>query len=132
VLDLAHAELITPTRDRSRTGLVARGGLYGVLSAVPPGQVVLVCAPAGSGKTILLRSWVEAEGLRNRVAWVSVARGERDGQRFWLSLIDELVAAVGEDGPVERVAATPAFDGCCSTLNRCRSPSCWSSTICTS
>jgi LuxR family maltose regulon positive regulatory protein len=111
VLDLAHAELITATRDRSRIGLVARGGLFGVLSAVPPGQVVLVCAPAGSGKTILLRSWVEAEGLGDRVAWVSVGRGERDGQRFWLSLIDELVAAVGEDGPVERVAATPAFDG---------------------
>ena len=60
---------------------------------------------------MLLRSWIEAEGLRDRAAWVSVGRDERDGQRFWLSLIDELVAAVGEDGPVEQVAATPAFDG---------------------
>ena len=112
--------------------------LGGVRSGPRGAHNALVCAPAGSGKTILLRSWVEAEGLRDRVAWVSVGRGERDGQWFWLSLIDELVAAVGEDGPVERVAATPAFDGdavvewLLPTLNRCRSPSCWSSTICTS
>ena len=92
-------------------GLVPRRPLFDRLSAAGPGEVILVCAPAGSGKTVLLRSWVEAEGLADRVAWVSVGRGERDAQRFWLSVIDELAGAVGEDGLVERVGATPAFDG---------------------
>jgi LuxR family transcriptional regulator, maltose regulon positive regulatory protein len=59
----------------------------------------------------LLRSWVEAEGLDDRVAWVSVGRRERDAQRFWLSVVDQLVAAVGEGGLVHRVRATPTFDG---------------------
>ena len=92
-------------------GLVPRRLLFDRLSAAGPGEVILVCAPAGSGKTVLLRSWVESAGLADRVAWVSVERGERDAQRFWLSVIDALAAAVGEDGLVERVAATPAFGG---------------------
>jgi hypothetical protein len=31
---------------------------------------------------MLLRSWIEAAGLRDRVGWVSVERGEQDAQRF--------------------------------------------------
>ncbi len=92
-------------------GLVPRRPLFDRLSRVGPGEVVLLCAPAGSGKTALLRSWVESEGLADRVAWVSVERAERDAQRFWLSVVDELAGAVGEDGLVERVGATPAFGG---------------------
>ena len=92
-------------------GLVPRRPLFDRLSRVGPGEVVLLCAPAGSGKTALLRSWVESEGLADRVAWVSVERAERDAQRFWLSVVDELAGAVAEDGLVERVGATPAFGG---------------------
>ena len=72
-----------------------RRPLFDRLSRVGPGEVVLPCAPAGSGKTALLRSWVESEGLADRVAWVSVERAERDAQRFWLSVVDELAGAVG-------------------------------------
>ena len=89
-------------------GLVPRRALFERLSAAGPGDVVLVCAPAGSGKTVLLRSWLGAAGAADRVAWVSVERGERDAQRFWLSVIDALA---GADGAVERVAAAPAFGG---------------------
>jgi hypothetical protein len=71
-------------------GLVPRRPLFDRLSRVGPGEVVLLCAPAGSGKTALLRSWVESEGLADRVAWVSVERAERDAQRSWLSVVDEL------------------------------------------
>jgi LuxR family maltose regulon positive regulatory protein len=39
-----------------------------------------VSAPAGSGKTFLLRSWIAAEGLSDRTAWVSVGREEHDGR----------------------------------------------------
>ena len=61
-----------------------REALFDRLSTTPPGGVALVCAPAGSGKTILLRSWAE-QGRGERVAWVAVDRGEQDGQHFLIS-----------------------------------------------
>ena len=70
--------------------------------------MVLVCAPAGSGKTVLLRSWIGAAGLEDQVGWVSVERAERDAQRFWLAVIDALAGAVDV---VERVAPAPTFHG---------------------
>jgi LuxR family maltose regulon positive regulatory protein len=81
------------------------------LSAAGPGDVILVCAPAGSGKTVLVRSWVESAAPADPIAWISVEREERDAQRFWLAVIDGLADAAGEHGFVERVAATPAFGG---------------------
>ena len=91
--------------------LVPRSALFGPLSAAGPGSVLLVCAPAGSGKTELLRSWADAEGLGHRVAWVSVERGEQDAQHFWLSVIDALTRVAGEEWLVEPFGATPAFRG---------------------
>ena len=41
---------------------------------------------------MLLRSWIEDAGLSDRVAWVSIDRGERDAQRFWLSVVGSLRA----------------------------------------
>src|SRR5579863_6353797 len=68
---------------RGRTAaVVQRGALFDRLSETS--GVALVCAPAGSGKTVLLHSWVQAAGLQDRLAWVSVRRGEQDSQRFWL------------------------------------------------
>ena len=76
----------------------------------PPRQatVALVCAPAGSGKTVLLRSW--AAETDEAVAWVTVERGERDAQRFWLHVIDALADAAGDD-VIERVSPAPGFAG---------------------
>jgi LuxR family transcriptional regulator, maltose regulon positive regulatory protein len=92
-------------------GLVPRGELFDRLSAGGPGAVTLISAPPGSGKTVLLRSWIEAAGLSERVAWVSVERGERDAQRFWLAVIDALSGAVGRDALVQKLGAAPDFDG---------------------
>ena len=52
------------------------------------------------------RSW--AEGLSDRAAWVQVERGERDGQRFWLSVIGALSRAVNE---IQRIEPAPSFAG---------------------
>ena len=93
-----------------RSRLVRRKALLERLSACPPGGVALVCGPAGSGKTVLLRSWAEAAGPDERVAWVAVERGEQDAQHFWLSVIDALADADGKD-LIERVAPTPEFRG---------------------
>jgi len=48
------------------------------------GRVTVVSAPPGSGKTVLLRSWIDEAGLSGRTAWVPVGRGKRDPQQFWL------------------------------------------------
>jgi LuxR family transcriptional regulator, maltose regulon positive regulatory protein len=90
--------------------VVARRALFELLTDREAG-VTLVSAPAGSGKTVLLRSWIDDAGLADRVAWVSVERGERDAQRFWLSVIERLRAAVGADAFVEKRTPMPAFDG---------------------
>ena len=70
--------------------------------------MVLVCAPAGSGKTVLLRSWVATTQCRDRVGWVSVERGEWDAQRLWRAVIDALAGAVET---VPRVDPAPTFQG---------------------
>lgn len=101
---------VSPNSTSTR-GLVPRRSLLDRLAAVGPGEIVLVCAPAGTGKTALLRSWIASGEGAGRVAWVSVERAEQDAQRFWLSVVDRLAAAAGEHGPVERIGATPSFGG---------------------
>jgi len=78
------------------------------LSAAPPGGVALVCAPAGSGKTTLVRSWIESAALTDRTGWVSVERNEHDAQRFWLA-VNATLADAG--GIVQRVDPAPSFRG---------------------
>jgi len=53
-------------------GVVARPGLFARLSG--PSRVAVVAAPAGSGKTVLLRSWISEAGLDGRAAWVPSGR----------------------------------------------------------
>jgi LuxR family maltose regulon positive regulatory protein len=89
--------------------LVPRPGLFELLRAA--GRVVQVSAPAGSGKTFLLRSWIAAEGLGDRAAWVSVGRGERDPQAFWLSVLDSLRRTGAGAERVRELTAAPGLDG---------------------
>jgi LuxR family transcriptional regulator, maltose regulon positive regulatory protein len=99
----------TDQQPRSKVDrLVSRPALFERLSAAAPGTVTLVCAPAGSGKTVLLRAW--APELDEPVAWTTVDRGERDAQRFWLHLIDALAHAAGNE-VIERVSPAPSFAG---------------------
>ena len=90
-------------------GVVARPRLFGRLGA--QARVSVVSAPAGSGKTVLLRSWLGQPGLAGRAAWVPAGRGERDPQRFWLSVL----GALRQTGPgsvlVQPVTAAPDLDG---------------------
>jgi LuxR family maltose regulon positive regulatory protein len=90
---------------------VARQALFERLSEGSAAGVTLVSAPAGSGKTVLLRSWIEHAGIADHVAWVAVERSERDSQRFWLSVVEKLRAAVGTDAFVEKLTPAPEFDG---------------------
>lgn len=69
-----------------------------------------MAAPAGSGKTVVVRSWLDARGSGHHAAWVSVERRERDAQRFWSAVVNALCAAA-PDGAIEPLAPSPVFDG---------------------
>jgi LuxR family maltose regulon positive regulatory protein len=95
-------------------GIVVRPELVARLGRGSSAGVVLASAPAGSGKTVLIRSWLQT--ARVGVAWVSVARGESDSQRFWASVVDAISAVAGSE-TVGPLAPTPAFDGA-AAVNR--------------
>jgi LuxR family maltose regulon positive regulatory protein len=67
-------------------GVVVRRELFERLNRA--GRVTEVSAPAGSGKSVLLRSWIDETGLTEHAAQVSVQ--ECDPQRFWTSVTDAL------------------------------------------
>jgi LuxR family transcriptional regulator, maltose regulon positive regulatory protein len=93
----------------SAGGVVSRPGLFERLAA--SARVTVVSAPPGSGKTVLLRSWIGEAGFGDRAAWVLVGRGERDPQRFWLSVIGALRQTSAGSTLVRPVTAAPDLDG---------------------
>jgi LuxR family transcriptional regulator, maltose regulon positive regulatory protein len=72
--------------------------------------VTVVSAPPGSGKTVLLQSWIGETGLADRAAWVPVGRDERDPQRFWLAVLDALRQTVPGSALVRPLTAAPDLD----------------------
>src|SRR5690349_11217999 len=90
-------------------GVVSRPGLFDRLAA--SARVTVVSAPPGSGKTVLLRSWIGTAGLGDSAAWVPVGPGERDPQRFWLSVLGALRRTSAGAGLVRAVTAAPDLDG---------------------
>jgi LuxR family transcriptional regulator, maltose regulon positive regulatory protein len=90
-------------------GIVSRPRLFGRLAA--SARVIVVSAPPGSGKTVLLRSWIGQAGLAGRAAWVPVGREERDPQRFWLAVVGALRRTAPGLGLVQPLTAAPDLDG---------------------
>jgi LuxR family maltose regulon positive regulatory protein len=76
-----------------------------------PAQVAVVSAPAGSGKTVLLRSWIAQAGLAESAGWVAVGPDERDPRRFWLAVLSALRGTAPGSVLVQALSATPDLDG---------------------
>src|SRR6201995_1533466 len=93
---------------RGAGGGVSRPGLFGRVEAA---RVAVVSAPAGSGKTVLLRSWIGEGGGGDRAAWVPVGRDEGDPQRFWLAVLGALRGTAPGSGLVRELTAAPDLDG---------------------
>ncbi len=91
------------------SGVVARSGLFGRLAG--PARVTVVSAPPGSGKTVLLRSWIDQARLTDRVAEVPVGRGNRDPQQFWISVLTALRGTGPGSVLVQPLTAAPELDG---------------------
>jgi len=111
-------EAVNPAEGR---GFIARGEAgRGTGTVVPrpvllerlggPARVTVVSAPPGSGKTVLLRSWLDQGGLDGRAAWVPSAPGERDPQRFWVSVAGALRQTSAGAELVRAVSAAPHLD----------------------
>lgn len=107
--DLVATKLTAPTLP---TQLVDRPRLDAVLDAAvadPSVRVVLVSAPAGSGKSTLVAGW---QAARDDCAWLQADPADRDPARFWGHLIGALAGLVPDVaetvGPAVSSAAVDA------------------------
>jgi LuxR family maltose regulon positive regulatory protein len=80
--------------------------------------LLLVCAPAGFGKTTLLAGW--AHGGRRPVAWLSLDAGDNDPARFWrhvAAAVDRVRPDLAEPLlPLLDPAAPPSYEGLVAAL----------------
>ncbi len=106
-VNLVATKLTAPTPP---TQLVDRPRLeesLGRAVADPGVRVVLVSAPAGSGKSTLVASWLDS---REDHAWLQADAADRDPARFW----GHVVAALGRVLPGVEAAVGPAVPGSAS------------------
>src|SRR5216683_5660671 len=103
---------------RRGPGFVPRSRLVEALDEGLARGVVLVCAPAGFGKTALLADW--ARRSPRPVAWLSLDAGDNDPARFWrhaTAALDEIRSGIAERvGPLIGPPAPPSFEGLVTAL----------------
>jgi LuxR family maltose regulon positive regulatory protein len=92
--------------------VVERPRLFGLLDAGVGGPLTLVAAPAGSGKTMLLTSWMSAVSLPGPVAWLSLDGGDNDPVRFWSYVLAALCGSgvLAADDQLQRLLPSPEGD----------------------
>ena len=86
---------------RTRPGMVARPRLADRLAQAHAGDLTVVCAPAGFGKTTMLADW--ARRNPRPVAWLSLDDSDNDQARFWRHVAAALDRVC--PGVAQRVAA---------------------------
>ena len=103
---------------RRQPGFVPRPRLAGALSEGLARRLIVVCAPAGSGKTALLADWA-ASGSRP-VGWLSLDAADNDPVRFWrhvVAALDRACPGVGERAGLLLGPPAPAsFEGLVTAL----------------
>jgi len=103
---------------REQPGFIPRPRLVEALAeGLTPG-LVLVCAPAGCGKTVLLADW--ARRGRWPVAWLSLDAADNDPARFWrhvIAALDRARPGIGERvGALLGPPAPSSFEGLVTAL----------------
>ena len=95
----------------SLESFIPRSRLIQKLNEGLSSRLILVSAPAGSGKTSLLADWAR----QRPVAWLSLDPGDNDPMRFWRYVLAALDGF--RPGTIERIAsatdqtASPSVDG---------------------
>src|SRR5580698_4835633 len=90
--------------------LIQRGELLGSLDRATEARVTLISAPAGSGKTSLLRAWAGGPGRAHRLAIVQVQRDQQDSQQFWLAVLRAIRQGSRPPADGEQLTGTPDFN----------------------
>ena len=103
---------------RPQPGFVPRPRLAEALSEGLARRLILVCAPAGSGKTALLADW--APSGNRPVAWLSLDAADNDPVRFWrhtVAALDRAHPGIGERvGLLLGPPAPGSFEGLVTAL----------------
>ncbi len=92
--------------------LVERERLYDTLDEGLRHGIVLLSAPAGAGKTVLLSAWIAARELPGPVCWLSLDGEDNDANRLLANLLSALrgAGAVESSGALDDLVA-PAGAG---------------------
>jgi LuxR family transcriptional regulator, maltose regulon positive regulatory protein len=92
--------------------VVARPRLFELLDTGVERPVTLVAAPAGSGKTMLLTSWMSAVSPPGPVAWLSLDHGDNEPVRFWTYMLAALCrsGALPADSGLQTLLPSPEGD----------------------
>jgi LuxR family transcriptional regulator, maltose regulon positive regulatory protein len=106
---MLHSMTVDAPAPAGRSGIITRRALFEQLGRA--GRITQVSAGAGSGKTFLLRSWIDAGVLAESTAWVLVQGAERNPQRFWVSVLDALRQTSAGSALVRPLTAAPDLDG---------------------
>jgi LuxR family transcriptional regulator, maltose regulon positive regulatory protein len=99
------------TVDRANPRLIGRGDLLAALDHAATKKVTIISAPAGSGKTSLLRTWADRPGQPHQLAVMQVQRDQHDAQQFWLALLGVVRQASAPASRTDPPVATPDFNG---------------------
>ncbi len=103
---------------RPRPSFVPRPRLVEALDDGLARRLILVCAPAGFGKTALLADWARRGNWP--VAWLSLDAGDNDPARFWrhaVAALDRVHPGMAErTGPLLGPPAPPSFEGLVTAL----------------
>ena len=124
----AHSEVAAAERDvllatklhvpRLQPGFVPRPRLVDALDKGLARRLILVCAPAGFGKTALLADW--ARRGNRPVAWLSLDAGDNDPARFWrhaVAALDRVRPGIGQRaGPLLGPPAPSSSEGLVTAL----------------
>ena len=102
----------------SRPGQVRRPRLTARLDEGAARGLVLVCAPAGYGKTVLLADW--ARRGEHPAGWLSLDAGDNDPARFWrhaVAALDRARPGIGDRvAPLLGPPAPASFQGLVTAL----------------
>ncbi len=103
---------------RPQPGFVPRPRLVEALGEGLARRLILVCAPAGSGKTALLADWAPSD--HRPVAWLSLDAADNDPVRFWrhtVAALDRARPGIGERvGLLLGPPAPASFEGLVTAL----------------
>jgi LuxR family maltose regulon positive regulatory protein len=103
---------------RPQPGFVPRPRLVQALNQGLARGRVLICAPAGFGKTSLLADWARSGG--RPVAWLGLDAGDNDPARFWryvVAALDQAQPGIAERlGPLLGPPAPRLFEGLVTAL----------------